>query len=215
MLPQAQTNITLLNRVVWGVCNAPLSEAQCVANMGWFATSLQASCASDLNDRNTVVSSTLTGSLCSLSLPLPASDDPSALQSFKLMHDAGCLVNQGTNVYCYVEAAFNTNPSDLYFYQLPLGIALPNTTKSTCSGCTKTMLGLFAAALGDSSQADRLRALRSTYPPAARLANTECGQGYAAVSPTGGAVGALMRPHPAPWAIAAAALAGWSFWAAP
>ena len=127
------------------------------------------------------------------------------------MHSVGCLVDPGTSVYCYVEAAFNPNPSDLYFYQLPLGIPLPNSTASTCSGCTKSVLARFAAALGDSSQADRLSALKTTYGPAARLANAECGQGYAAASATGLAVVMVSRPHPVLWMMAGV-LACWCFW---
>lgn len=63
------------------------------------------------------------------------------------MRQAGCLADQTTNAYCYLEAVRNPNPSDVYYYQLPLGLAVPNNTKPTCSACTKSLMSLFDAAL--------------------------------------------------------------------
>lgn len=87
------------------------------------------------------------------------------------MRDTACLVDQSTNSYCYVEAVRNTNPSDLYFYQLPLGTKLPADTKPSCSACTKSVMQLY-------SQAQSLMGLQTTYNAAASLADTACGAGY-------------------------------------
>jgi len=106
------------------------------------------------------------------------------------MYDTGCLVDPTTSSYCYISAVANSNPSDFYFYQLPLGIALPNGTTLTCSGCTKSLLGLYESALGNGAELIDLSGLRQTYPPAAALASSQCGQGYAISSVvTGAAIG--------------------------
>jgi hypothetical protein len=94
------------------------------------------------------------------------------------MAKTGCLPDPATNSYCVVEAVFNTNPSDLYFYQLPLGTSLPNSTSPSCSACTKTMMGYYASALQNETKGT-LTGLEDTYAAAANLAVAKCGQGYA------------------------------------
>jgi hypothetical protein len=98
------------------------------------------------------------------------------------MYNAGCLSDPATDSYCYVGAVVNPNPSDLYFYQLPLGTMLTNSTASSCSTCTKSLLGLYETALGNGAELVDLSGLRETYPSAAALAGSECGQGYAVSS---------------------------------
>jgi hypothetical protein len=66
--PKAQTNLTLLNSIIWGTCNTPTPYEQCKSNMAWFASSLQTSCAQELKDENIMVSNTLIGAFSS-SLP--------------------------------------------------------------------------------------------------------------------------------------------------
>lgn len=88
------------------------------------------------------------------------------------MRQVGCLSNQNTSAYCYVEAAHNDNPSDLYFYSLPYGIALPNNTDLSCSGCTKNVMDLFGAQTNETSS------LENTYKAAAILASSKCGSDY-------------------------------------
>jgi hypothetical protein len=105
------------------------------------------------------------------------------------MHSAGCLPDQATNTYCYVEAAHSTNPSDLYFFQLPIGIPLPNNTTPSCSSCTKSLLGLYAQALENAPQGT-LADLEKTYASGEQVAVGQCGSGYAQASATtGGALG--------------------------
>ena len=94
------------------------------------------------------------------------------------MRNAGCLPDQTTNSYCFVEAAHSTNPSDLYFYQLPIGISFPNNTTPSCSSCTKSLLGLYAQALGSAS-AGTLTDLQKSYPSGEKVAVAQCGAGYA------------------------------------
>ena len=94
-----------------------------------------------------------------------------ALQGYSLMRNAVCMADPNTNSYCYVEATHNINPSDLYFYQLPFGNKLPQSTKPTCSACTKSLMSLYAQSLN-------ISALSKTYDSAAQTANGACGAGY-------------------------------------
>jgi hypothetical protein len=57
---QAQQNATLLNSILWGTCNTSTDKDQCVANMGWFASTLKTACVKDLEDNNAMSVSTLT-----------------------------------------------------------------------------------------------------------------------------------------------------------
>lgn len=156
MIKQAQTNLSGLNTLLWGICNTVPTADQCVANMGWFAQELQTVCKIDLQNRVALAVDSLTG-----------------LQAFGVMREAGCAVDQSTQTYCYADAVHSTNPSDLYFYQLALGTPLPNITTPSCSACTKTVMGIFA------QQATNLSSLELTYPPAASAATKTCGQAYA------------------------------------
>jgi hypothetical protein len=94
------------------------------------------------------------------------------------MATVGCLPDISTNTYCYVRAVYNPNPSDVYFYQLPLGVQLPHSTSPSCSACIKTMMGLYAQALKNETKG-ALTGLEATYGTAANLANSKCGSGYA------------------------------------
>jgi hypothetical protein len=64
-MKQAQLNITALNDIVWGTCNANPGKGQCTSNMGWFASALQSACQKDLKDANANAVNTLQ---CMLSL---------------------------------------------------------------------------------------------------------------------------------------------------
>ncbi|KAK7685943.1 hypothetical protein QCA50_010753 [Cerrena zonata] len=153
-IQQAQTNLTALNTIIWGTCNTDTNADQCVANMDWFADSLKSSCSQELSNDNSLVTDTLI-----------------ALQAYSLMRDAVCMADPSTNAYCYVEATHNINPSDLYFYQLPFGVKLPQSTKPSCSSCTKSLMSLYTQSLN-------ISALSTTYEAAAQTANGACGAGY-------------------------------------
>ncbi|EJC97762.1 uncharacterized protein FOMMEDRAFT_98111 [Fomitiporia mediterranea MF3/22] len=171
---EAQENLTTLNALIYGTCNTDTPLSTCTANMNWFASSLTTSCADELKQKNSQnpVQQTLFG-----------------LQSYELLRNGSCLVNQASNTYCYAAAAHSSSPADLYLYQLPLGVPFPvNTTSPSCSTCAKTLLGLYADALqgsdgssdgsGDGGSVDGLKA---TYEDAANQAETACGTGYALV----------------------------------
>jgi len=63
--------------------------------------------------------------------------NPSALQAFDMMYTAGCLPDQ-SQTPTVRRCGSCSNPSDLYFFQLPMGISLPNNTTPSCSSCTKS-----------------------------------------------------------------------------
>jgi hypothetical protein len=101
------------------------------------------------------------------------------LESYGLLYTAGCLPDPVTSSYCYVEAVFNQMPSDLFFYQLPLGIGLPNSTRLTCSACPKSLMSLYAASLTANGTAGGNTGLAETYENAAKIADSGCGADYA------------------------------------
>lgn len=158
----AQNNLTLMNTLIWGTCNTTLSDGQCHSNMASFASQIQSACSQELGNQNLLVVNSLT-----------------ALQAYPVMHDAACLVDPTTNAYCYLSAVQNTNPSDLYFYSLPLGIPLPNTSKPSCSACSKSVMGVYAIALQDPTEARQLIGLRSSYEVSVQVAAQFCGSAFA------------------------------------
>ena len=105
-----------------------------------------------------------------------------ALQAFQVMHDVACLADPTTNAYCYLNAVRNTNPSDLYFYSLPLGIPLPDTATPSCSACSKSVMGIYSNALQDPTQAKLLTGLKSSYKASAQIAAQYCGSAFALTS---------------------------------
>jgi hypothetical protein len=101
-----------------------------------------------------------------------------ALRAFQVMHDSACLADPTNNAYCYLTAVQNSNPSELYFYSIPLGIPLPETTTPSCSPCSKTIMGIYATALQNPSQAKLLTSLKSAYEVSAKIAVQFCGAAY-------------------------------------
>ncbi|KAJ7827006.1 hypothetical protein B0H14DRAFT_3467320 [Mycena olivaceomarginata] len=161
----AQENLQLLNNIVWGTCNTSIDDEGCSANIAWFSSNLVSSCAIDLKDGNAMAVNTQI-----------------ALNAFNLMRDAGCLVDPTTNTYCYLDAVRNSNPSDTYFYSLPLGVSMPNNTIASCSACTKSLMTLYYGAMNDATQGPGLTALKASYPSAAKIAVADCGTGYATLT---------------------------------
>lgn len=110
------------------------------------------------------------------------------------MRDAACLTDPTTNTYCYVNAARDTNPTNLFYYSLPLGLAVPNNSDPQCNACLKNLMGLYGTA---NTGATKLPGLQATYGSAAELALGKCGAGYAVGSDAiglgrGGDVGLLV-----------------------
>jgi len=122
--------------------------------MGWFNANLRTTCATEISAQNSMVVHAVTG-----------------LDAYSLLRNAACLPDPQTNAYCYIEAVQNSNPSDVYFYQLPLGIALPENSTPSCSTCTQSVMALFG-------QMTNLTALQATYKDAVQRADATCGQSY-------------------------------------
>ncbi|KIK54162.1 hypothetical protein GYMLUDRAFT_917680 [Collybiopsis luxurians FD-317 M1] len=160
---ELQDNLTALNAVIWGTCNTTPGVDQCTSTMASYAASLRSSCSKDLSNKNANAVSTL-----------------SALQAYSLTYSAGCLTDPTTNSYCYVKAAHNSNPSDLFFYNLPSGISISNTSTLTCSSCTKSLMSLYVNALN--ANASQYEPLAQVYGSAQALASSACGPTYASVS---------------------------------
>jgi len=162
---EAQEDLDLLNSIVWGTCNTDTPDTQCSDNMAWFSANLETSCEQDLKDSNSMAVNTQI-----------------ALDAYDLMRSAGCLIDPTTNSYCYIDAVHNSNPSDTYFYSLPLGVGIPNKTIASCSACTKSLMTLYYSALSNSSQAPGLASLQDTYENGAQMAVADCGPAYATLS---------------------------------
>ena len=191
-----------MNTLIWGTCNTTLSDDQCQSNMASFASQLQSDCSQELGNQNLLVVKSLIGMqwiffqyriywlflrvwVCAATTAIILL----ALQAFQVMHDAACLIDPTINAYCYLSAVQNTNPSDLYFYSLPLGIPLPNTSKPSCSACSKNVMGIYATALQAASSSSssssqqttkqQLTGLKSSYGVSAQIAAQYCGSSFA------------------------------------
>ncbi len=145
--------------------------------MGWFKSQLLSACSEEKSENNQLIMQSLASTLQSivligLFLYSHRCRRLVGLESYALMRQVACLPNQNTSTYCYVEAASNQNPSDLYFYSLPFGFPLPNNTNLSCSSCTKSVMALFG------SQVNETTGLEDTYSAAAILASSKCGSDY-------------------------------------
>ncbi|KAI0676356.1 hypothetical protein C8Q78DRAFT_987033 [Trametes maxima] len=186
---QSQRNASLLNTIIWGTCNTTPSAEQCTANMGWFADNIKTQCAGDIAANTPIVQDAVAG-----------------LQAYAVMRTAACQTNALTNTYCYLEAAQSTHPSDLYLYQLPLGLRLPNATVPSCTACVQGLMKTFVdASAGAGAQLSRLQ---KTYPAAAAVVNGACGAEFVAtMAGTNGARGRGGRAAAAAAAVGGAAAA--------
>lgn len=200
-----------MNTLIWGTCNTTPSKDQCVATMSRYVSALRTECSQELAVQNVMVLQTLTGS-SSFSIRCFPSDlihfSRIALEAYGLMRDTACLDDPTRQTYCFINAVCNPDPTELYYYQLPLGSPLPQTTNSTCSQCTASVLSDYAQALRDPTQAGSLTALKKTYDLAAALTVKSCGSTYATVVPNGAVV--ALRPNSSVWAIGAVALLGYT-----
>ena len=112
----AQSNLTLLTSIIYGTCSTTPSEADCTSRMNDLAIELKGVCSAELNDGHAM-----------------AWDAFNGMKNYAMMREAACLRNLRTNAYCYADAIAGSPPSDIYFYQLPLGTPLPGTTVTTTS----------------------------------------------------------------------------------
>lgn len=103
------------------------------------------------------------------------------------MYSAACAQNPRSDAYCYIEAAANSSPADLYLYQLPFGIDLPNKAANfSCSTCSRGLLGIYADNLSNKTLANDLDKLKETYEGAALVVNAACGSNFARTAVTNG-----------------------------
>jgi hypothetical protein len=159
--------------------------------MAWFASTLQAECADELNNLNTLAVNTLM-----------------ALNAFSVMHDVACESQPGIDVYCYLNAVRSTTPSDSYYYQLPFGIPLPKTSSPSCSACSQSVMHTYVTALQDAVTGPLLTGLKATYKAAAELSAQSCGASFAATSIVSSAVSKTNTPS---WLlIGLLAIFGWT-----
>ena len=150
--------------MLWGTCNTTLDSDTCSKNMDWFASSLETQCATEITQRNSFVVNTRNG-----------------LSLYGVSRQAGCQSNPATNVYCYTQAVTQSDPSDLYFYQVQFGLNIPNDTKPSCSSCTQSLMNLYISAISGKAglQDGNVRsALAPAYTHAARIAEGVCGNGF-------------------------------------
>lgn len=110
------------------------------------------------------------------------------------MHDVACLADPTSNTYCYINAVRNPDPSDSYYYGLPVGTRLPKTSTPTCSACSKSIMGIYSSALKDPAQRPLLTGLQTTYEPSAALSVQLCGAVFAQTNIVSAAVPTLGRP---------------------
>ncbi|KAK7453241.1 hypothetical protein VKT23_011917 [Stygiomarasmius scandens] len=176
----AQSNISLLNDILWGTCNPSLEGGldQCTQNMRWFEREMVKDdvCGKEMSERNDLVVKTR-----------------GALLAYPLLQSAACLSLSNTNTYCYVSsiAGGASHASDIYLYSLPLGIRFPDSAQPSCGACEKDLLGVFGGSLGSSASSkpntdsllnlddtSSIIGLKSTYADAVQTVQRTCGQNF-------------------------------------
>lgn len=97
------------------------------------------------------------------------------LISYQVVYSATCLKDPDTAVYCFGNAVTNqTNPTDTYFYYLPLNSSLPGGTVPICASCLQDTMAIYQVAT-----ANRRQPIANTYDSAADQVNTLCGPNFA------------------------------------
>lgn len=88
-----------------------------------------------------------------------------------MLYSASCLQDPDTDMYCFASSVTNTTqPSDFYFYFMPLGLGLPGGSTPSCGWCTTETMGIW-----HSATADRSQAISDVYVQTAQQVNTVCG----------------------------------------
>ena len=125
------------------------------------------------------------------------------------MREAGCLTDPTTNSYCFVNAAADTNPTNLYYYNLPIGVKLPSSANPQCTACLKSLMSLYAGAMKDENVAKSLSGLQATYEKAAEVTLGKCGAGYATANLVNAAMSVGKGALEAAGLLAISAVMGW------
>ncbi|TFK25288.1 hypothetical protein FA15DRAFT_364542 [Coprinopsis marcescibilis] len=159
----AQTNLPLLNNLVWGTCNTNIALSDCIVNMDGYAADLRRECATELSSGDY----TIEGALI-------------ALDAYAVMREAACLSDPTTNTYCLVNAARDGSSKNLDFYSLFSGIKLTKNTDPQCTPCLRSLMSVYSTALKTTPNAkEKLSGLFETYETAAERALAKCGLGFA------------------------------------
>lgn len=88
-----------------------------------------------------------------------------------MLYSASCLQDPSSDMYCFASAVTNdTEPSDYYLYNMPLGWELPGGSTPSCGRCTLETMAIF-----HSGTADRSQVISNVYVEAAQQVNTVCG----------------------------------------
>lgn len=97
------------------------------------------------------------------------------LIAYPVMYKATCLKDPDTAAYCFANAVTNqTNPTETYFYYLPLNTSLPGGTVPICASCLQETMDIYQVAT-----ANRKQPIAYTYASAAEQVDTLCGPSFA------------------------------------
>lgn len=111
--------------------------------------------------------------------------------------------------YCFAEAAAETTASELYFWYLPEGTALPSGTQTSCDSCTQDLLAVYATYATDSTLK-----ISDTFAAAREVAVSACGTDFAPFV----AAATSASPHPLSsarslvWLAATGVVGVWLLW---
>lgn len=158
---QAEKSLVSMSTVLDHACQS--NATGCASYLATVASNLTKSenCGDDYNQGNPTVTQAYTG-----------------LIAYQVVYSATCLKDDDTAVYCFGNAVTNTtNPSETYFYYLPLNSSLPGGTNPTCDGCLKDTMQIYQIAT-----ANRRQPIAYTYQSAASQVNTMCGPTFANAS---------------------------------
>ncbi|KAF5365428.1 hypothetical protein D9758_010850 [Tetrapyrgos nigripes] len=223
----AQTNLTLLNEVLWGTCNPPGPDGsndegakdECTNSLRDMAEDMMDNCQKEWGERNEIVVQTRI-----------------ALLAYPVFLSTSCLPLSNTNTYCYVSSIAQgaTAASDIYLYSLPLGAGYPDSAKPSCGACERDLLGAYEGWLnstgsssGSSGASDPTFnpsdtspsiGLKKTYADAVRVVEGVCGEGFVTNSTGTGSGGAVTSDNSssaihlgAKWIWLVVGVVGW-FW---
>lgn len=129
------------------------------------------------------------------------------LIAYQVVYSATCLKDEQTSAYCFGDAVTNSSdPSQVYFYYLPLNSSLPGSTNPVCGNCLQDTMDIYHVATGN-----RKQPIANTYADAARDVDVICGPAFSNASlaeaiTTSGAFSALAR-GPSTWLLATTSVA--------
>ncbi|KAL0931979.1 C6 transcription factor [Colletotrichum truncatum] len=151
---EAEKKLLSIVRVLDATCGADVDF--CTKYLTGVAGNLtmDSNCGSDFDSGNPIVMQAYLG-----------------LKSYEMLYKATCLTDPETSMYCFANAVTNlTNPSNVYFYYLPLNLTLPSGATPTCGSCLKRTMEIY-----QTFTANRKLAISSKYVDASKQVNTICG----------------------------------------